>query len=97
MCLKMPLCCQHSWITPFYLGISFNLFFLPHRKLKKAIDPNVIVVDLTSVFDPEIDNIRKESQRLVNKLKRKLAGDPDAEEESLEGSSIFIFLNYHPE
>lgn len=95
MCLKMPLCYQHSWITPFYLGISFNLFF-PHRKLKKAIDPNVIVVDLTSVLDPEIDHIRKESQRLVNKLKRKLAGDPDAEEESLEGTNIFIFLNYHP-
>lgn len=66
------------------------IFFSSHRKLKKAINPNVTVVDPTAVLDPQIDNIRKEFQKLVNRLKRKLAGDPDAEEESLEGTKTCI-------
>lgn len=46
----------------------------------------MIVVDPTAVLDPQIDNIQKEFQKLVNRLKRKLAGDPDAEEDSPEGT-----------
>lgn len=74
------------------LGEQIESFCLARRKLTKAIDPNVIVFDPTSVLDPEIDNIRKESQRLVNKLKRKLAGDPDTEEGSLDGTNIFVLF-----
>lgn len=55
----------------------------------------MIVADPTAVLDPQIDNIRKEFQKLVNRLKRKLAGDPDAEEESLEGCIFFFY--YLPE
>lgn len=73
------------------IGDPFSsLFFCSHRKLKKAIDPNVVVVDPTAILDPEIDHIQKEFQKLVHRLKKKLAGDPDAEDESPEGIKAFL-------
>lgn len=65
---------------------------IPHRKLKNAIDPNLIVIDTNPLLNTEIDNIRKEFQRLVNNLKRKLIGDPDSEDEFVKGTNIFIFV-----
>lgn len=65
---------------------------IPYRKLKNAIDPNLIVVDTNPLLNTEIDNIRKEFQRLVNHLKRKLIGDPDSEDEFVEGTNIFVFV-----
>lgn len=62
----------------------------PYRKLKNAIDPNLIVIDTNPLLNTEIDNIRKEFQRLVNNLKRKLIGDPDSEDEFVEGTNIFM-------
>lgn len=49
------------------------------------------VVNPTAVLDPEIDNIQKELQVLANRLKRKLAGEPDAEDESPEGIKTYVF------
>lgn len=65
---------------------------IPHRKLKNTIDPNLIVIDTNPLLNTEIDNIHKEFQRLVNNLKRKLIGDPDSEDEFMEGTNIFIFV-----
>lgn len=65
--------------------------FFSHRKLKKAIDSNVTVFNPTDVLDPEIDHIQKEFQKLVNRLKRKLAGDSDVEDESPEGNKTFYY------
>lgn len=76
-----------SWIKSLYLEM-FVCFF-PYRKLKNAIDPNLIVIDTNPLLNTEIDNIRKEFQRLVNNLKRKLIGDPPG---FVEGTNIFIFV-----
>lgn len=67
---------------------------IPHRKLKNAIDPNLIVIDTNPLLNTEIDNIHKEFQRLVNNLKRKLIGDPDSEDEFVEGTNIFVFAEF---
>lgn len=59
--------------------------FLPHRKLKDTIDPNVILIDPSPLLNTEIDNIRLEFKKLLNNLKKILVEDPDDEDEYLEG------------
>nr|XP_046250599.1 laminin subunit beta-4 [Scatophagus argus] len=54
------------------------------RKLKDAIDPNVIIIDPSPLLNTEIDNIRLEFNRLLNSLKEKLVEDPDSDDENLE-------------
>ncbi|XP_029289830.1 laminin subunit beta-4 [Cottoperca gobio] len=49
-------------------------------KLKDSIDPNVILIDASPLLNTEIDNIRLEFEKLLNKLKEKLSEDPDSED-----------------
>ncbi|XP_054475687.1 LOW QUALITY PROTEIN: laminin subunit beta-4 [Anoplopoma fimbria] len=50
-------------------------------KMQDAIDPNVILIDLSPLLNTEIDNIRLEFKKLQNNLKSKLIEDPDDEDE----------------
>ncbi|GLD71224.1 laminin subunit beta-4-like isoform X1 [Lates japonicus] len=50
-------------------------------KLKDAIDPNTILIDLSPLLNTEIDNIGLEFKKLLNNLKEKLIKDPDDEDE----------------
>ncbi|XP_051237149.1 laminin subunit beta-4 isoform X1 [Dicentrarchus labrax] len=54
------------------------------RKLKDAIDPNIILIDPAPLLNTEIDNIRLEFKKLLNKLKERVFEDPVDEDEDLE-------------
>ncbi|XP_008292613.1 laminin subunit beta-4-like [Stegastes partitus] len=59
--------------------------FLRIRKLKDAIDPNVILIDPSPLLNTEIDNIHLEFKKLLNSLKEKLIKDSRNEDkEQLE-------------
>uniref|UniRef100_A0A8D3CQ06 Laminin, beta 4 n=1 Tax=Scophthalmus maximus TaxID=52904 RepID=A0A8D3CQ06_SCOMX len=67
----------------------------PHnyRKLKEAIDPNMILIDPSPLLNTEIDNIRLEFKKLLDSLKEKMIEDPydeddDEEEENMEGTEM---------
>ncbi|GLD70672.1 laminin subunit beta-4-like protein [Lates japonicus] len=68
-------------------------------KLKDAIDPNTILIDLSPLLNTEIDNIGLEFKKLLNNLKEKLIKDPDDEDEGdLEGlENVTIQLNLEAE
>lgn len=68
-----------------------TVHFIARSKLKDSIDPNMIVIDPSPLLNPEIDNIRREFQRLLKNLKRKL-NDPDSVDESLEGTDMLFFV-----
>uniref|UniRef100_A0A3Q3JWY3 Laminin, beta 4 n=1 Tax=Monopterus albus TaxID=43700 RepID=A0A3Q3JWY3_MONAL len=57
------------------------------RKLKDAIDPNVILFNPSNLLNTEIDTIQLEFKKLLNNLKEKLVTDPDdKQEEDLQGT-----------
>ncbi len=60
------------------------------RKLKDAIDPNMILIDPSSLLNTEIYNIHLDFKKLLNNLKEKLIGDPDSEDEYFEGTEIMF-------
>ena len=49
----------------------FFLFFVP-RMLKDSIDPNAIIIDKTALLNTDIDNIKYEFTKLLDKLIEKL-------------------------
>lgn len=63
--------------------------FLPHRKLKDAVDPNVILIDPTSLLNTELNNIHHEFKKLLKKL---TTGPDDDDDEDLEGAERFILF-----
>lgn len=68
--------------------------FLTHRKLKDAIDPNVILIDPSPVLNTAINNIHLDFKKLLNNLKEKLSEDvDDDEEEDLEGTVMCTTYN----
>lgn len=74
------------------LFVRSETAFSSHRKLKDSIDPNVILINPTSLLNTEIDNIHHEFKKLLNNLKEKLMGlpdDDDGDDEDLQGTDIF--------
>uniref|UniRef100_A0A4W6C4H5 Laminin subunit beta-1 n=1 Tax=Lates calcarifer TaxID=8187 RepID=A0A4W6C4H5_LATCA len=68
-----------------------NLTGLSLPKLKDAIDPNTILIDLSPLLNTEIDNIGLEFKKLLNSLKEKLIKDPDDEDKGdLEGKELYF-------
>ncbi|KAM3872975.1 laminin subunit beta-4 [Diretmus argenteus] len=53
-------------------------------KLKDSIDPNLILIDPSTVLNTEIDIIRHEFKKLLNNLKDKINDEPDVDEEAVE-------------
>ncbi|XP_037624636.1 laminin subunit beta-4 [Sebastes umbrosus] len=51
------------------------------RKLKDAIDPNVILINPSPLLNTEIDNIHLEFKKLLSNLKEKLIEDQDYDDE----------------
>lgn len=68
-----------------------------HRKLKDAIDPNMIVIDPSPLLDTEIDNLHQDFKKLLNRLKDKLTEGTDDEDgdEDLEGTE-YKHIHQHP-
>lgn len=59
--------------------------FVKIRKLKDAIDPNVILINPSPLLNTEIDNIHLEFKKILNSLKEKLIEDSGTEDkEQLE-------------
>ncbi|XP_037552180.1 laminin subunit beta-4 [Nematolebias whitei] len=54
--------------------------FLRIRKLKDAVDTNIILIDPSMLFHTEIDNILLEFQKLLKNLKEKFIKDPNMKE-----------------
>ncbi|XP_024911850.1 laminin subunit beta-4 isoform X2 [Cynoglossus semilaevis] len=53
-------------------------------KLKDALNPNLILVDLSPLLDTDIENIRLEFKKLLKVLKEKAIQDLDQKEEDVE-------------
>ncbi|XP_067447150.1 laminin subunit beta-4 [Thunnus thynnus] len=58
--------------------------YLKIRKLKDGIDPNMILINPSSLLNSDIDNIQHEFKKLLNNLKQKLTEQPDDDDEDLE-------------
>ncbi|XP_065813008.1 laminin subunit beta-4 [Labrus bergylta] len=54
------------------------------RKLKDAVDPNMILINPSPLLNTEIDNIQLEFKKLLNNLKEKLIDDPDIKDGKTE-------------
>lgn len=64
------------------------------RKLKDALNPNLILVDLSPLLDTDIENIRLEFKKLLKVLKEKAIQDLDQKEEDVEGFNNLIMLTH---
>ncbi|KAG7468897.1 laminin subunit beta-4-like [Solea senegalensis] len=53
-------------------------------KLREAVDPNMILIDPSSLLNTEIDNIRWEFNKLLKNLNERLIEDPDNDDEDVE-------------
>ncbi|KAG7233023.1 hypothetical protein INR49_007538 [Caranx melampygus] len=51
------------------------------KKLKDAIDPNMILIDPSPLLNTEIDNIHLDFKKLLNRLKDKVTEGPDDEDD----------------
>ena len=60
------------------------------RQLKDSIDPNLILVDTTPLLNTEIDNIRKDFNNLLQRLRDQNPDDPDVDTEEVEGPSKIL-------
>ena len=59
------------------------------RKLKDSIDPSVIIIDPTSLLNTEIDNIKLEFQKVIDKLIDKTKEVPITDPQALNGKTWF--------
>lgn len=63
--------------------------YLSHRKVKDAIDTNVILIDMCPLFNTEIDDIHLE----IMNLKKKLTSVPtDNVNDQQKGTKIPFFI-----
>ncbi|XP_056138337.1 laminin subunit beta-4 [Lampris incognitus] len=53
-------------------------------KLKDSIDPNLILIDPSSLLNTDIDNVRRDFKNLLNNLKNKLVDEPVVDQEDIE-------------
>lgn len=60
--------------------------------MKDALNPNLILVDLSPLLDTDIENIRLEFKKLLKVLKEKAIQDLDQKEEDVEGFNNLIIL-----
>lgn len=76
--------------TDVLCALFVKKYFLPYRKLKDSIDPNVILINPSSLLNTEIDNINHEFKKMLNNLKEKLTEQPedDDNDEDLEGKQM---------
>uniref|UniRef100_UPI0037E8F603 laminin subunit beta-4 n=1 Tax=Semicossyphus pulcher TaxID=241346 RepID=UPI0037E8F603 len=65
------------------------------RKLKDAVDPNMILIDLSPLVNTEIDNIQMEFKKLLNILKDKLIEDTYRKEPELVLESLDKIQKLH--
>ena len=60
------------------------------RKLRDSIDPNLILMDTTPLLNTEIDDIRRDFNKLLKRLRDTTPDDPDVDTEELEGPSTIL-------
>lgn len=64
-----------------------SLFISFLRKLKDSIDPNTIIIDPSKLLNTEIDNIKLEFKRLIEKLIDKTKEVPITDPKALNGKT----------
>ncbi|XP_056455383.1 laminin subunit beta-4 [Gadus chalcogrammus] len=69
--------------SPAVLG-DVERLWLNVRQLKDSIDPNLILVNTTPLLNTEIDNIRKDFNNLLQRLRDQNPDDPDVDTEEVE-------------
>lgn len=74
---------------------SFKCCF-SHRKFEDAIDTNMIMINPSSLFNTDIDNIQLEFKKLLNNLKGKLTDLNSREKEEVGGMHYILSLQKVP-